>query len=244
MKKWMSMVGTAALICAMGTASVYAAEPVAEENMLMGTVTEINGDEVTLEIGGKGGRMKGMKQELADGETAEKPELPEGVEEGEKPEKPEGVEESEKPELPQGTEAGEMPARGGKGGMKGMKQELADGETTEKPELPEGMEEGEKPEKTEDMEKGERPELPEGAEAGEKPEMPEKETVVIDLGDITITMKDGEETAEISLDDLEVGVMLRVELDEDGSAVSADAMQQMQRMHGERTEKAVEATEE
>lgn len=184
MKKWMSMVGTAALICAMGTASVYAAEPVAEENMLMGTVTEINGDEVTLEIGGKGGRMKGMKQELADGETAEKPELPEGVEEGEKPEKPE------------------------------------------------------------DMEKGERPELPEGAEAGEKPEMPEKETVVIDLGDITITMKDGEETAEISLDDLEVGMMLRVELDEDGSAVSADAMQQMQRMHGERTEKAVEATEE
>ena len=196
MKKWMSMVGTAALICAMGTASVYAAEPVAEENMLMGTVTEINGDEVTLEIGGKGGRMKGMKQELADGETAEKPELPEGVEEGEKPEKPEDMEKGERPELPEGAEAGEVP------------------------------------------------ELPEGAEVGEKPEMPEKETVVIDLGDITITMKDGEETAEISLDDLEVGMMLRVELDEDGSAVSADAMQQMQRMHGERPEKAVEATEE
>ncbi|MBQ9360194.1 MAG: hypothetical protein IJT96_04080 [Lachnospiraceae bacterium] len=102
--------------------------------------------------GERGGKMEQRMDggRPADEMNDERPELPEGVEEGERPELPEGVEEGERPELPEGVEEGERP-------------EFPEGvEDGERPELPEGAEEGDRPEKPE-CEDREPMELPEGA---------------------------------------------------------------------------------
>ncbi len=76
----------------------------------------------------------------------EKPEAPEGTEEGEMPALPEAEEEGGMPALPEGGEEGEMPA------------------------MPEGGEEGEMPALPEGTEEGEIPTPPEGVEEGSRPE--------------------------------------------------------------------------
>ncbi|MDO4531491.1 MAG: hypothetical protein Q4C06_05875 [Bacillota bacterium] len=118
-------------------------------------------------------------------------------------------------------------------------------ETTEATEETESTEAKEKPARPEGEEAKEKPVRSENAEADEKADKKdkkEKEALVLDLAGIVITTKADAEAVEISVDELEIGMRLTVELDEEGNAASAHATQQMQKPEGKKAEKTEEET--
>lgn len=124
-------------------------------------------------------------------------------------------------------------------------EETESTEAKEKPARPEGEAAKEKPARPEGEEAKEKPVRSENAEADEKADKKdkkEKEALVLDLAGIVITTKADAEAVEISVDELEIGMRLTVELDEEGNAASAHATQQMQKPEGKKAEKTEEET--
>lgn len=217
---------------------------VVESTAVIVKVTAVEGDTITAEVGtlSSQGAPGGEAPEGAPEGEAPNGEKPEGeapsgeAPEGEAPngEKPEGEAPSgEKPEgeAPEGAPEGEAPS--------GEKPEGApEGEAPEG-EAPEGAPEGEAP--SEEASSGEKPEgeAPEGeAPSGEKPEgeapdgapngMPggssfesSGETLTFSLTDETeITVEYLQGSGEGTVDDIAIGSVLEIELDDENQAVS------------------------
>ncbi len=108
------------------------AQPEMNGSQTVGLVTEVLGNEVTIETGEMQGGAMGGGGEMPEGfERGEGGEMPEGSERGEGGEMPEGFERGEGGEMPEGSERGE-------GG------EMPEGfERGEGGEMPEGFERGE-----------------------------------------------------------------------------------------------------
>ncbi len=215
--------------------------------MVMGTVTEIGEDSITVSVStGMGGGMevgKGESMDASDADTASgETEISEDTTDTEISDI-----ESETQTITLTDETQYLKVSSGMGGGMGS----GDGETMEMPdgEVPSGdgegsAEDGEVPEMPDGesgeaaAENGEAPEIPDGeasaedgeapeiqdreaaAENGEAPEIPDGESG--DMGDAGMggDMGSSTETEEITLADIEVGDMVIITLNEDGTAAT------------------------